>query len=209
MRRRERLAALVLLLSCTVAAMALPDALQQRIERMPAPMRAQLREREARLATMDAASRQALQARRAHWDALPEDQRAALRERWQAWQSLPAAQRQQVRDAAAAFAALPLDRQHALQLQFAQLSEDARRGWLLGPQVGAEWTSLQPLLMQVQASERQPLLAQLLSMPAAELHDLAVLAQRTPPQEREALRRGLLSTDAGNRAAWLRLRLER
>ena len=38
--------------------------------------------------------------------------------------------------------------------------------------------------------------------------DLDVLAQRVPPQERDALVRDLLSTSDVNRAAWLRARLE-
>jgi hypothetical protein len=45
-------------------------------------------------------------------------------------------------------------------------------------------------------------------MTPAERNDLAVLAQRVPPQQRDALRRGLLATNAGNRTAWLQLRLE-
>ena len=44
-------------------------------------------------------------------------------------------------------------------------------------------------------------------MTTEERADLAVLAYRTPPQERDALRRALLETTDDNRAAWLRLRL--
>ena len=52
-------------------------------------------------------------------------------------------------------------------------------------------------------------MAALQAMPDSQLRDLAILAQRTPPQEREALRRGLMQTTDLNRAAWLELRLER
>ena len=104
----------------------------------------------------------------------------------------------------------PLERQQrALRDSFGQLSLDARRGWLLGPEVGAAWMQLQPLLMQVPAEQREPLLAVLQSMSAGQLQDLAVLAHRTPPQERSDLREGLLATSPANRAAWLQLRLER
>jgi hypothetical protein len=41
----------------------------------------------------------------------------------------------------------------------------------------------------------------------AERIDLAVLAQRTPPQARAELLRGLLSTSDANRAAWLQARV--
>ena len=58
------------------------------------------------------------------------------------------------------------------------------------------------------AAQREPLLALLRTMTPAERNDLAVLAQRVPPQQRDALRRGLLATNAGNRTAWLQLRLE-
>jgi hypothetical protein len=54
-----------------------------------------------------------------------------------------------------------------------------------------------------------PLLAALHAMTPTERADLAVLAQRTPPQRRDALRRGLLSTSDANRAAWLQAQLER
>src|SRR5690606_23319234 len=67
----------------------------------------------------------------------------------------------------------------------------------------------QPLLMQVPAAQREPLLAVLHELSALQLDDLATLAQRTPPQERDALRRELLSTAATSRTAWLRQRLRR
>lgn len=155
------------------------------------------------------AQRETLRQRVVEWDALPPAVRRERRERWQAWQQLPAPQRAAVLDAAATFAALPPERQQALRSQFDQLSPDARRGWWLGPGLGMAWPRLQPLLMQVPAAQRDPLLAILHELSPLQLDDLATLAQRTPPQARDALRRELLSTSEANRAAWLRERLHR
>jgi hypothetical protein len=71
------------------------------------------------------------------------------------------------------------------------------------------WPRLQPLLMQVPVAEREALLAALHELSPLQLDDLATLAQRTPPQERDALRRELLTTSRANRAAWLQERLHR
>ena len=92
-------------------------------------------------------------------------------------------------------------------MRFAQLPAGDRRGWLLGPRLGLAWPRLQPLLMQVPADEREPLLAALHTLSPLQLDDLATLAQRTPPQERDALRRGLLATAQPDRTAWLQERL--
>jgi hypothetical protein len=143
------------------------------------------------------------------WQALPPVERAFLRERWDAWQHLPAAQQAEVRNAAATFSALAPEGQQELRMAFSALPDEERRGWLLGPRLGLAWPRLQPLLMQVPAAQREPLLAVLHELSALQLDDLATLAQRTPPQERDALRRELLSTAAANRTAWLRERLRR
>ncbi|MGN6113707.1 MAG: DUF3106 domain-containing protein, partial [Luteimonas sp.] len=81
----------------------------------------------------------------------------------------------------------------ALRDAFSAQPGDLQRGWLLGPSLGAAWPRLEPLLQQVPARERDPLLARLRGMDGAGLDALAMLAQRTPPQEREALRQRLLS----------------
>jgi hypothetical protein len=143
------------------------------------------------------------------WDALPAEERAVRREHWQAWQALPAEQRAAVLDAAADFSALPAAGQQALRMRFAQLPYEERRGWLLGPRIGVAWPRLQPLLMQVPAAQRDPLRRTLDELTALQLDQLATLAQRTPPQERDALRRGLLSTAEADRTAWLRERMRR
>jgi hypothetical protein len=198
-----------LLVAAGAAVAALPPALSRQLERMPEPLQRELRQREARLGALPPATRAALQQRLERWDALPPAERALLREHWEAWRALPPGEQQAVREAAAAFAALPPERQDELRRQFAALPADEQRGWLLGPRVGAQWAGLQPLLMQVPADEREALLRTLQAMPETELRDLAVLAQRTPPQERETLRHDLVRTGPGNRAAWLRMRLER
>ena len=94
-----------------------------------------------------------------------------------------------------------------LRERFAELGLTEQRAWLLGPRVGADFAGLSPLLLQVPEEQRVPLLDMLRVMTTEERADLAVLAYRTPPQERDALRRALLETTDDNRAAWLRLRL--
>lgn len=210
MRRLERACMAALLAAvAAVAGAALPPALQAQMSRLPPPLQQQLRARQATLQVLAPSQRQALQQRSVAWDALPLAQRRELRERWQAWQALPAREQWQLRTAATAFAALPPEQQQALRARFEALDESERRGWRLGPVLGADYARLQPLLMQVPAAQRGPLLAVLRAMTPAELDDLATLAQRTPPPERDALRRDLVSTSAANRAAWLRLRLDR
>ncbi len=124
-------------------------------------------------------------------DALPPDVRGELRERWDAWQRLPGRERDAVRAALAAFAGLPADARQALREEYAALPTDLQHGWLLGPTLGARWPLLQPLLQQVPADEREPLLAHLHAMDAAALDAFGEIARRTPPQARDTLRREL------------------
>ena len=211
MRRLERACAVAVLSAAlaTTAVAALPATWREQLSKLPPPLQQQLRAREATLQALVPAQREALRQRLAAWDDLSIAERRERREHWQAWQSLPAHEQWQLRAAATAFAALPPPQQQALRQRFAQLDDTTRRGWLLGPALGADFDRLQPLLMQVPGSQREPLLAVLRAMTPAELDDLATLAQRTAPPQRDALRRDLLSTSAANRAAWLRLRLDR
>jgi hypothetical protein len=211
MRTLERACAVAVLSAALVATAvaALPQALREQVSKLPPPLQQQLRARETTLQRLAPEQREALRQRIAAWDALPLAQRRELRERWQAWQALPPQQQWQLRTAATAFAALSPPQQQALRARFAQLDGSERHGWMLGPVLGADYGRLQPLLMQVPAAQREPLLAVLRAMTPAELDDLATLAQRTAPPQRDALRRDLLSTSAGNRAAWLRSRLDR
>ena len=215
--RRDRLLA-GLLLACVLgggaAAVAqslpsLPESLRETAASLPAAQRSRLYRRAEAFAAMDAASREQLRRRLAEWQALPEAQRRERRERWQAWQALPAAERARLQAAASAFAALPVQEQLDLRARFAQLDESHRRGWLLGPALGADWERLQPLLMHVPADQRAPLLAALRGMTAQQRADLGVLAQRTPPQQRERLRRELLAQPPAARGRWLVDRLDR
>ncbi|MFD0738773.1 DUF3106 domain-containing protein [Lysobacter koreensis] len=171
--------------------------------------RGQLQQRAATWASWTAAERARFAERAADWDATPAAQRGARRERYLAWQALPAAERTRVTLAVAAHAALPAAQQQALRAQFDALDGSTRRGWLLGPALGADYPALQPLLAQVPPGEHAPLLRALRAMTPQQRADLAMLVQRTPPHERATLRRELQSTSAANREAWLWQRLDR
>lgn len=173
------------------------------------PLRAQLHQRAAQWAGWSAGQREQFAARAATWDGLPRDVQVAKREQYVAWQALPPREREQVRAAASGFAALPPAEQQALRARFDALDGSERRGWLLGPVLGADYVALQPLLAQLPLSEHAPMLQVLRAMTAQQRANLAVLVQRTPPSERAALRRELLSTAASNREDWLWLRLDR
>ena len=187
----------------------MPAGLDDHLAALPAPVQREVRLHADAWSRMSAAQQQALRQRMREWDALPLAVRRDRREAWQAWRALPADQRLQVRAAAIAYAALPPDRQQALHAQFEQADASQQRGWRLGPSLGASFTALQPLLMQVPAGERGPLLTALREMDATQRDALGVLAQRTAPAQRDALRRELISTSAANRGSWLAARLAR
>ncbi|MCI4568125.1 DUF3106 domain-containing protein [Lysobacter sp. CFH 32150] len=158
-------------------------------------------------AAMDASQRAGYLQRMASWDALPAAERGAQRERYHAWQALNAIEQAQVDTAAQAFAGLPEAEQQAVRQRFAALDASIQRGWLLGPDLGADYPKLHPLLAQLPAEQHASLLVALRVMGAAERADLARLAQRLPPQQRADLLRGLLATPVADRGAWLRLRV--
>ncbi|WP_241093604.1 hypothetical protein [Xanthomonas sp.] len=134
---------------------------------------------------------------------------AQLHEREAAWNALDAAVQARLRQVATAFGALPGEQQHKLRDEFAALDQLERHGWLLGPELGAEYWALQPLVGYVPEPQRAGLLALLRALPADQREQLALLSQRTPPQERAALRSELLAQSAETRAAWLRQRATR
>lgn len=208
MRRVDRILACLVLLGVFAVVSALPPALERLLPTLPPAQRDALLARDSAWNAMTPVQQQALRLRMARWHALPVAAQRQRREQWQAWQALPADQQAQVRAAAVAFAGLPAEQRRQLRQHFAALDRSEQRGWMLGPVLGADYMRLQPLLAQVPAAEREPLLAQLRMMTAAERNDLALLAQRTAPQQRDALRRGLLATSAADRAAWLQLRLK-
>lgn len=209
MRRADAARLGLALLLVAASALALPPSLRDRFAGLPAATQRMLLARDAQWHAMTPVQQQAFRQRLRAWDALPLAIRRERREAWLAWRALPADQRVQVRAAAMAFASLDGTQQQALRAQFAQEDASQRRGWLLGPALGASFVALQPLLMQVPADEREPLLAALRNLTPSERADLGVLAQRTPPQQRDALRRALLSTADGNRAGWLQSELAR
>lgn len=212
MRRDLRAIGVAALLACAfgvAVAQSLPEGLRERIGELPSAQRDALYRRAATLQAMDPAQRQAFEQRLAQWKALPEADRRDRRERFQAWQALPPEQRAQLQAAATDFAALPVDRQLDLRQRYAQLDDSQRHGWLLGPALGADWERLQPLLMQVAPAQRLPLLAALRAMTPQQRVDLGVLAQRTPPQDRDRLREALLAVPVANRGAWLVAQLDR
>lgn len=208
MRRVDRILACAWLLAMTASAVALPPTLQRLWPGLSAAQREEVTARDAAWRALPPARQQALRQRIANWHALPVAVQAERREQWHAWRALPRDQQARLRSAAATFALLPEGERRLLRGRYAALDRSERRGWLLGPTLGADYMRLQPLLAQVPEAQRQPLLALLPTMTAAERSDLAVLAQRVAPQHRDALRRDLLATTAGNRAAWLQLRLE-
>lgn len=160
-----------------------------------------------RLQALDVAARERLAARIERWDARSAAGRGALRERWLAWAALPAAERAMLRDAAARHAARTPDEQAALRARFDALDASERRGWLLGPDLGADYPRLHPLVAQVPEEAREPLLDALRGLDAQARDDLAVLAARVPPQDRAELRVQLLATPAEQRSRWLRRRV--
>ena len=164
-------------------------------------------QRLARLQAMTAEQRVQFGQRLAAWNALSAAEREERRARFQAWQQLDANERSSLRALAAQVDAFPPERKHALRAQFDGLEDVQRHGWRLGPALGRDFASLHPLLAYVPAPQRRPLLARLRSMDEQQRTDLAVLAQRTPPQERQTLRSELLSLPPSDVAAWLRRKL--
>ena len=202
-------AAVLALCAAGLGAQALPEALQQQVASLPSAQRDLLYRRAASLQAMTSPQRQQFERRLAEWNALTEAQRRERRERWQAWQGLPASERSRLQAASTVFAALPVQEQLDLRARYARLDASQQRGWLLGPAIGAHWEWLQPLLMQVPDDQRLPLLVALRAMTPRQREELGVLAQRTPPQERDRLRRELLAVPAANRGQWLMERLDR
>ena len=211
MRSSDRtwwVAVLLLAMAGAGAMQLLPVASGQSPAGMPAPSRIAQEANAARLRAMTAEQRTLFEQRVAEWDALPRTQREDRRARYQAWRELDEGERTALRAVAAQVAAYPPERQQALQAQFAALDESARHGWRLGPVLGADYGKLHSLIAFVPADQRLPLLGVLRAMDAQQRAELAVLAQRTPPQERQALRAELLALPSTQRGAWLRRRLD-
>lgn len=194
------------------AAAAVPPGLDELAgtwDRLDPERRRQLQERAATWERWDSVAQEAFLGRMTEWDALDHSRQAARRVNYQAWRDLPNYDRARVRAAAVGYAQLPPDEQQALRGEFEALDASERRGWLLGPELGADYPALQPLLAQVPGDEHQALLDALRGLDSRQRRDLAVLVQRTAPQDRDRLRRDLVSTAAESRGQWLRTRLGR
>jgi hypothetical protein len=163
----------------------------------------------SRWAAMSPTAQAEWQQRRLAWDALPRHEREDRRARYAAWRALDEMQRARLRAAASEIAALPPEHQAALRTQFGMLDAMQRQGWRLGPDLGADWPRLQPLFAYVPPGQRDGLLSVLRRLDAEQREDLAALAQRLPPQDRDAFRRELLAVPDGRRRAWLQQRRER
>ena len=124
----------------------------------------------------------------------------------QAWRQLDASEQARVHAAATALRVQDPASQARLRADFAALDAMERRGWLLGPALGADFFALQPLLGFVPEDEREPLLAALRALAPEQRALLGEMARRTPPAGREALRRELLATAPASRSAWLEQR---
>lgn len=166
-------------------------------------------QRAARLQAMSPEQRVQFGQRLAEWRALPLAEREDRRARYQAWLQLEEAERARLRTVAAEIATFPPQRRQALRAQFDALDEGLRRGWRLGPALGADYEKLQPLLAYVPSAQRLPLLASLRAMTGKQRAELALLVQRTPPQDRDALRAELLAQPAAQLEAWLQQKLAR
>lgn len=202
-------AAFAAALTAWAPARALPPELERGLDKLPAPVQARIRANGQRWDGWSEAERHDFAQRAAQWNQLSAAERGARRERYLAWQALSAQERAQLQAAAARHAALPPEQQQALRAQFDALDRSERRGWLLGPALGADYPALQPLLAQLPQAQHPAMLAALRGLTAEQRKDLAVLVQRTPPQERERLRAGLLATPAAQRGAWLHEALAR
>lgn len=194
----------VLLPLATVVAQELPGGLRD----LPASLREPVLRQWQQWQGWSKTERDDFARRAAAWDALPRAERERRRERYRAWLALPAQERQQVLAAAAQFAAQAPERRQAWRARFDALDGSQRRGWLLGPVLGVDYPALQPLLAQVPESEHAPLLQALREMTPQQRADLGVLVQRTPPQERQALRHELVAATTAGRGDWLWRRLQ-
>lgn len=135
---------------------------------------------------------------------LDAQQQRQRRADYAAWRALPEGERERIRQAAARFNALPADQQQRLRQQFQAQDQAFREGWRLGPQLGLEFPKLHGLFGFVPPEQRDTALAVLRQLSPAQLAQLTLVAQRTPPQERDAVRGAFLAVPAAERDTWLK-----
>ncbi|WP_222565909.1 DUF3106 domain-containing protein [Novilysobacter antarcticus] len=185
------------------------DQIADVLPRLQPEARAALERRAGQWSGWSAAERDSFQQRMLAWDELPRGERDAVRERYLAWQALPASERASVMAAATRYQGLAAEERVTLREAYEALDGSERRGWLLGPVVGRDYPALQPLLAQVPLEEHAALLAALRAMTPEQRRDLAVLVQRSSPQERDHLRSELATLEQAGISAWLWERLDR
>lgn len=135
---------------------------------------------------------------------LDAQQQRQRRADYAAWRALPEAERERIRQAAARFNSLPADQQQRMRQQFQAQDQAFRDGWRLGPQLGLEFPKLHGLFGFVPPEQRETALAVLRQLNPAQLAQLALVAQRTPPQERDTVRSAFLAVPAAERDRWLK-----
>ncbi len=140
----------------------------------------------------------------AEFTQLDAQQQRQRRADYAAWRALPEAERERIRQAAARFNALPADQQQRMRQQFQAQDQAFRDGWRLGPQLGLEFPKLHGLFGFVPPEQRESALAVLRQLSPAQLAQLTLVAQRTPPQERDAVRSAFLAVPAAERDSWLK-----
>ena len=203
------LLAVALAVSAAPAGAAPPDEVAKLLPRLQPDVRNDLQRRSARWTGWSGTERGSFQQRLHVWDGVPRGERDATRERYLAWRSLPASERAAVAAAAQRYLALPAEQQQSLRERFEALDGSERRGWMLGPVLGGDYPALQPLLAQVPAEEHAPLLRALRAMTPSQRDDLAVLVQRSAPQDRAQLRSELATIAPARIDVWLWERLDR
>lgn len=142
----------------------------------------------------------------ADWQTLSSQQRREQLARYQAWRALPDNERARLRRAEAEVAALPEDQRKALRARFDAMSRMQREGWRLGPKIGAHYALLHGLIGFVEPAQRDPLLTLLHQLSDSQLEQLAVIAQRTPPQDRAHLIDQLIGMSDQQRSNWFKAR---
>lgn len=137
------------------------------------------------------------------WDQLRPEQQRQRRVQYSAWRAMSPDAQRRVREAAARFAALPPSQQQALRDRFNAQDQSFRDGWRLGPLLGEYFGRLQGMFGFVPEDQRPATLAVLQQLTPGQVAQLALVAQRTPPQQRDAVRAAFLAVPAGQRDAWL------
>lgn len=137
------------------------------------------------------------------WEQMRPEQQRERRAQYAAWRAMSETERQRVRQGAERFAALPPAKQKELRDQFNAQDQAFRDGWRLGPLLGEHFSRLQGMFGYVPENQRDATLAMLRQLTPAQVSQLTLVAQRTPPQQRDTVRTEFLSVAPAQRDAWL------